>query len=140
MDIGGVGAAPDYHVGVNEVALALNGDVLDRCLPLGVVVGVRGDVNGDAFLVERHTRERHIALPADEIAHRPPRRVHDGEKVAVCVAPHDALAAGGLELSVVHGPPLGRDHHIGVIKRPRDGVALGISDADVNAVLDGAVD
>ena len=51
---------------VHHKAATLNGDVLDRCLPFGVAVGVGGKVDGHTLLVERRTRQRHVVLPADE--------------------------------------------------------------------------
>ena len=74
--------------------------MLNGRLPFGVIVGVGIDVDSHALLVERDSRERHIALPADQAAHRPPRSVGYGEIVLVRIAPDQPLGAGRLELAV----------------------------------------
>ena len=127
----GVHLPREVHVAVHKVAVALDGDVAYRVLPLLVVVGVGRDVDGHALLIERDTREGHVALPADETAHRAPGRAQHGEEVAVRVAPDHALAARGLELAVVERRAVGSNEHVGVIERRRHGIALGVAYAEV---------
>lgn len=127
----GVHLPREVHVAVHKIAVALDGDVAYRVLPLRVVVRVGRDVDGHALLIERNAREGHVAFPADEAAHRAPGRSQHGEKVAVRVAPDHALAARGLELAVVERRAVGRDEHVGVIERRRHGVALGVAYAEV---------
>ena len=115
--------------------MPLDGDVADGVLPLRIVVGVGGDVQGDALLIQRHPRQRHIALPADQVPHGTPGRVHHREVVPLRVAPYHPLAAGGLQLPVVHGRAVRRDHHVGVVQRAGDGVPLGVAHAEVHAPL-----
>ena len=131
---GGVVRAVKDHVAVDEVAPALERDVLHGGLPLGVVVRVRRDVERHALFIQRRARQRHIALPADEAAHRAPRRVHDREIPAVGVAPDHALGPGGLELAVHGGERAVRaEDEVGVVERARYAVALRHADAHIRA-------
>jgi hypothetical protein len=61
---------PDDHVGVDEEAFSLDGDVTDGVPPLRIVVGIWRNIQSDAFLVEGRADERHVAFPADQISHR----------------------------------------------------------------------
>ena len=119
--------------------MALDGDVADGVLPLGIVVGVRGDIEADALLVQGHTGQRHVALPADQVGHGAPGGVHDGEIVPLRIAPDHPFAAGGLQLSVIHGAAIRRDHHVGIVQRAGDGVTLGIAHTQVDAQRAGLV-
>ena len=112
----------------------------DGVLPLRIVVGIGGDVQGYPLLVQRHPGQGHIALPADEIPHGAPGRVHHREVIPVRIAPDHALTAGGLELAVVQGLALRGDHHVSVIQRTGDGVALGIAHTDIDTQLPGAAE
>ena len=122
------------HVAIDEIAPTLERDVLHGGLPFGVVVRVRRDVERHALFVQCRACQRHIALPADEAAHRPPRRVHDREIPAVGVAPDHALRACGLELAV-HGREraVRAEDDVGIVERAGHTVALRYTDAHVCA-------
>ena len=122
------------HVAIDEIAPALERDVLHGGLPLGVVIRVRRDVERHALFIQRRACQRHIALPADEAAHRAPRRVHDREIPAVGVAPDHALCPGGLELAV-HGREraVRAEDEVGIVERAGHTVALRYTDAHVCA-------
>lgn len=70
----------------------------------------------------------------------PQGRVHDREEIFVTVAPNHTLAAGGLELAVVHGSAVRGDHHVGVVQRTVERLPLGIANADIDATRLGLVD
>ena len=131
---GGVVRAVEDHVAVDEVAPALERDVLHGGLPLGVVIRVRRDVERHTLFIQRRACQRHIAFPADEAANRAPRGVHDREIPAVGVAPDHALRARGLELAVHGGERAVRaEDEVGVIERARHAVALRHPDAHIRA-------
>ena len=98
-------------------ALALNGNVLDGVVPLGVIIGVGAQVQADPLLIQRHAGQGHIVFPADQGAHSAPGGLHHREVVPVRVAPDDALCAGGLELAVVaQQPPVRAEDHVGAVQ------------------------
>ena len=61
------------HIAVDEEAVAFDGDMTDAILPFRVVIGVGRNIDGDPFLVKGHPGQRHVAFPADQIAHGPPK-------------------------------------------------------------------
>ena len=136
VEILGVHLLGEHHVGVDEEAVALDGNVLDGVLPFGVIVGVGGNVEGNALLIQRHAGKGHIALPADQIAHRSPGGIGDGEIVLVGVTVHQTLRSGGLQLPVdVQQLPLRGKYEVGVIQRGAVLSPLGHADADIGVDL-----
>lgn len=49
----GIVAAAEDQIGVDEVAVTLDGNVADGVLPLRIVIGIGGDVQGYPLLVQR---------------------------------------------------------------------------------------
>ena len=136
MEILGVHLLGEHHVGVDEEAVALDGNVLDGVLPFGVIVGVGGNVEGNALLVQRHAGKGHITLPADQVAHGAPGRFRNGEVILIGVAVYQTLRAGGLQLAVhVQQLAFGREHDVGVIQRGAVLSPLGHADADIGVDL-----
>src|SRR5262245_30962751 len=96
-------------------------------LPAVAVIGGRGDVDLDARLVERETRERHVVLPADQAAKPAEVRLDRAQALAVARAPDESLVVRRDELAVLE-----RERAVGsvveerVVERPGPlGVALG---------------
>ena len=117
-------------------ALALDGDVLDGVVPLGVIVGVGAQIQADALLIQCHAGQGHIVLPADQRTHGAPGGIHSREVVLIRVAPDDALRAGGLQLPVVAQQlAVGPEDHIGAVQRAVVAAPLRIADGDVGTRL-----
>src|SRR5439155_1580879 len=73
-------------------------DVAQRRHPRFAVIPRRRDPDVDPFRVHRRTRERHVVLPADQPTDATERRVDDGQRRSVAVAPDKPLPAGRHQL------------------------------------------
>ena len=136
MVTGGIHVLGEVLVHMEHEALALDGDVLDGVVPLGVIVGVGAQIQADALLIQCHASQGHIVLPADQGTHGAPGGVHRGEVVPVGIAPDDALRAGGLQLPVVaQQRTVGPEDHVGAVQRAVVAAPLRIADGDVGPRL-----
>ena len=123
------------HIRIDEEAVSLDGDMADRILPLLIVIRIRGNIERNSLLVKRHSRKRHVALPADQITHRSPRCLHYREEILIRISPDHALTACRFQLSVVHRLSIRRDHDIGIVNRRRNSITLRISDTHIHRML-----
>ena len=106
-------------------------------LPLRVVIGVRRDVYGYALVVQSDSCKRHVALPADEAAHRAPRCLCNWEVVLIRIAPHNALRACRLELAVHLVRTVRLEDDVAVVKCPEHRIALRESHAYIRFCISG---
>lgn len=63
--IGGIHVLGEILVDVEDVAAPFDGDMLDRILPFRVVIGIRCQIEADAFLVQGRPGQGHVVFPAD---------------------------------------------------------------------------
>ena len=125
----------DNHIAVHHIAAPFQRDVTDRVLPLGIVIGVAGNIQTDALLIESHPRQRHVALPANHAAHRSPGRLHHREIILIRIAPHAALLPRRLQLSVQRHFAFRRNKNIRIVQRPGKWIPLRKSQAHPDFVL-----
>ena len=99
---GGVHGFGEILVGVEDIAMAFDGNVTDRVLPFGIVVRVRGEVDGYAFVIEGNAGQGHVVFPANKCAHQTPRCVGYGEirSLIVRIGPNIPFGTGRFYFSV----------------------------------------
>ena len=91
----------DELVAAQHEAAPFAGDVAQRGLPGVAGVGGGRQIDLHALAVQRHPRQRHVVLPADQPADLAELGVDDGQRAAVALAPDQPLGAGGLELAML---------------------------------------
>ena len=100
FEVVGIVTLGDELVAADHEAAALEGDVAQGGLPAVAGVGRRRQINLDALAVHRHAGEGHVVLPADQSAHATERRVDDGQRAPVPLAPDETLGRRRFQLAV----------------------------------------
>jgi nitrilase len=88
-------------IAAQHKAAPFAGDVSQRRLPGIASVGGRRQINLHTLAVQRHARQRHVVLPADQPAQPAQPRVQHRQGAAVPFAPDQALGGSGLEFAML---------------------------------------
>ena len=122
-------------VDVENVAAPFDGDMLDRILPFRVVIGIRCQIEADAFLVQGRPGQGHVIFPANERTHGPPRCLDNGEicRRVMGIGPDIAFCPSRLDFPVMGGQcAVRRKDDVAAIQGIRRFVPFGNAQADIS--------
>ena len=109
--------------------------MLDRILPFRVVIGIRCQIEADAFLVQGRPGQGHVIFPANERTHGPPRCLDNGEicRRVMGIGPDIAFCPSRLDFPVMGGQcAVRRKDDVAAIQGIRRFVPFGNAQADIS--------
>ena len=127
----------NQHIAVDDKTASFQCNMTDRMLPFRIVIRIAGNIDRNPLLIQRRPCKRHVPLPADQAADRPPRRIHHREISLIRIAPDHTLRARRLELPVRQDFTIRGNQKIGIIKRPVNSIPFRNADAYIHAKLPG---